>query len=149
MKPLIVLFVVFALSIGIMWLAFASINYMLAGRIALAAMLVLTAFGHFKFVEGMEMMIPDFVPFKRFFVYSTGILEFLAALGLLFDSTFEITGLLLIIFFVLILPSNIQASMHHINIEKGTLDGPGLSYLWFRVPLQILFIGWTYFVTLR
>lgn len=149
MKPLIVLVVVFALSTGIMWLVSSSINYMLAGRIALAAMLVLTAFGHFKFVEGMEMMIPDFLPFKRFFVYGTGVLELLAAVGLLIDSTFEITGLLLIIFFVLILPSNIQASIRHINIEKGTLDGPGLSYLWFRVPLQILFIGWTYFVTLR
>lgn len=27
----------------------------------------------------------------------------------------------------------------------GTPDGPGARYLWFRVPLQGLFIAWVYF----
>ena len=51
-------------------------------------------------------------------------------------------------FFILILPSNIYASVKKINYQKATLDGPGLSYLWFRMPLQVFFIGWVYFFNL-
>jgi hypothetical protein len=32
--------------------------------------------------------------------------------------------------------------MRRVNYETGELDGPGLAYLWFRVPLQVFFVGW-------
>ncbi len=144
MKLLIVLVSVFIVSCASLWLVSKKIDYALAGRIAMAAMLMLTSFGHFKFAPGMEMMLPEFIPFKREVVYATGIFEILAAIGLLINPTYRLTGILLIVFFVLILPSNILASLKEINIEKGTLDGPGLGYLWFRIPLQLFFIGWIY-----
>ncbi|WP_331145734.1 hypothetical protein [Hymenobacter sp.] len=52
-------------------------------------------------------------------------------------------------FFVLILPANIHAALHHINYQKGTTDGPGPRYLWFRIPLQLLFIAWTWYFSVH
>ncbi len=90
------------------------------------------------------MMLPGFIPFKKQLVYFTGIIEILAAVGLLLPRLQVITAWLLILFFVLILPANINAAIKRIDYEKGTYEGPGANYLWFRVPLQVFFIVWVY-----
>lgn len=120
-----------------------------AGRIGLAAMLLFTALGHVLFTEGMALMIPDFLPFRKEAVYLTGVLEVAAAVGLLLPRWYKTTGWLLIVFFVLLLPANISAALRHVNYETATFDGPGPAYLWYRVPEQLLFIGWTYFFAVR
>ena len=94
-------------------------------------------------------MIPDWVSFKTELVYLTGIIEILAAIGLLIPAYQTLTGWSLIIFFIAILPVNINAAIKHIDYQKGTFDGSGANYLWFRVPLQILFIAWVYFSVLH
>lgn len=147
MKPLFILLGVFGMSIVINKLFRGNYNYATSARIAMAAMLVFTAIGHFAFARGMSLMLPDFIPFKTETVYLTGILEVIAAIGLLFPKTQYITGCLLIAFFILILPANIYASMRNLNYQTGNFDGNGLSYLWFRIPLQILFIIWVYLST--
>ena len=68
-----------------------------------------------------------------------------AAIGLLFIATHYITGILLIMFFMALIPSNIYAAQNHINLEKADFSGKGLSYLWFRIPLQLFFIGWIWY----
>jgi uncharacterized membrane protein len=78
-------------------------------------------------------------------IYLTGIIEFAAAIGLQIAGLRVLTGWLLIIFFILVLPANIYAATKHIDYQKGTTDGKGLNYLWFRVPLQLIFILWVYF----
>ncbi|WP_333908114.1 DoxX family protein [Tenacibaculum soleae] len=112
-------------------------------------MLIFTAIGHFAFTKGMTMMIPDFIPFKENVVYLTEIFEILLAIGLLIPKLKDISGWALIIFLLLMLPANIYASINNVNYQKGTLDGNGLTYLWFRIPLQILFIIWTYICSIR
>jgi len=52
-------------------------------------------------------------------------------------------------FFVLILPANIHAAIHHVNLETATNDGNGLNYLWFRIPLQVFYIAWVYFFAVK
>jgi len=149
MKPLIVLLAVFVISIAAIKLSNGDINIPLAGRIAMAAMLVFTAIGHFAFTKGMSMMLPDFVLFKTQTIFLTGLIEIAAALGLLIPGLKHITGWLLIVFFLLLLPANIYAAIKHVDYQKGTFEGPGMTYLWFRVPLQLLFILWTYFSAIR
>jgi uncharacterized membrane protein len=144
-KPFIVLLTVFVLSLGATGIIEGAIDYSLSGRIAMTAMLLLTASGHFMFVKGMAAMIPDFIPFKRELVLGTGIVEVVAAAGLLIPGVQHPTAWLLILFFFLILPANINAAIKRIDYQLGTLDGPGLNYLWFRVPLQLFFIAWIYF----
>jgi uncharacterized membrane protein len=123
-------------------------DYRLAARIAMAVMLLFTAMAHFVFTKGMEMMLPSFVPFKRGLVYFTGIAEIAGAAGLLLNAWFAHTGLLLILLFMVMLPANINAALKHIDYEKGTSNGKGPAYLWFRVPLQAFFICWIYFLIL-
>ncbi|WBX70108.1 DoxX family protein [Tenacibaculum retecalamus] len=115
----------------------------------MAIILVFTAIGHFIFTKGMSMMIPKLIPFKESFVYLTGIFEILLAIGLLTPKFQTISGWLLIIYLLLMLPANIYASMNNVNYKKGTFDGKGIIYLLFRIPLQILFIAWTYISAIR
>lgn len=147
MKPLIVLLGIFGLSLLITRLLNGQMHVPLSGSIALSAMLLFTAVGHFAFTKGMAMMLPPFIPFKTRLVYITGLIEIAAAIGLLIPRLQQITAWLLILFFLLTLPANIYASVKRVNYEKGTYDGYELSYLWFRIPLQLFFIAWAYLLT--
>lgn len=149
MKPLFVLLFVFLISIGIQKLLLKNINYSLSCRIAMCAMLLFTALGHFLFTEGMSKMIPDFIPLKSPVTILTGVLEIVIAIGLLFPNYQKTTGWILIAFLLLMLPANIKASLENLNYQTGAYDGKGLSYLWFRIPLQVFFIAWVYFFTLK
>jgi len=145
MKPLYVLLGAFIASFIILRFGFGEADYSLSGRIAMSIMLMFTAIGHFAFSKGMILMIPDFIPFKKTLVYFAGIVEASAAIGLLILPLQHITAIMLIIFFILILPANINAAIKHIDFQKASNEGQGMNYLWFRVPLQVLFIAWTYF----
>lgn len=147
MKPLIVLASVFALSCVITFFISGHTDLLLSGRIAMSAMLLLTAIGHFKFAEGMAMMLPPAIPARKPLVWLTGLIEIAAAVGLL-TSLYQLTGKLLIAFFVLILPANIYAATKNVNLEKANYEGDGLKYLWFRIPLQALFIAWVWYFCL-
>jgi uncharacterized membrane protein len=144
MKPLIVLIIAFCIAFVAIKIGWRHYDFALAGRIAMSVMLLFTSLGHFKFRKGMAMMIPGFVPYKQILVYLTGVLEIIAAIALLVPRMYEATGWLLIAFFLLMLPANINAAIEHIDHEKGTYEGKGIKYLWFRVPLQIFFIAWVY-----
>ena len=149
MKPLIVLLLVFAFSLISNKIFRGNYEFALSGRIAMSVMLLFTAIAHFVFTKGMGMMLPDFIPYKMETIYLTGVLEIVAALGLFIPSFRVITAWLLIVFFIVILPANIYAAIKNINYQKGTFDGNGLTYLWFRIPLQILFIVWTYLSVIK
>ena len=149
MKPLIVLLSVFFISLILNKIFTRGYKLGFSGRIAIAVMLVFTAIAHIVFTEGMAMMIPSFIPFKTELVYLTGILEIAAAFGILIPGTRLLTAWLLIAFFILILPANIYAALNTVDYQNAHFNGPGLSYLWFRIPLQIFFIGWTYFTAIH
>ncbi len=96
----------------------------------------------------MVMMLPPVIPFKLAVVYLTGIVEVALGILLLFPAGRYIAGNLLILLFIVMLPANIYAAMIHLNMEKANFEGPGIEYLYFRLPLQLLFIGWLlYFST--
>jgi uncharacterized membrane protein len=149
MKPLLVLLSVFLLAFFAIKLLTQKYDLPLAGRIAMCAMLFFTAIGHFVFTKGMSMMIPSIVPLKTEIVYITGVLEVLLGIGLLIPSIRVYTAWVLVLFFIFLLPANIYAALKHIDYQKGTFDGSGMSYLWFRVPLQLLFVTWTYVSTIK
>jgi uncharacterized membrane protein len=149
MKPLIILLLTFIICLFVIKFTRKEYDFALSARVAMSMMLVFTAIGHFVFTKGMSMMIPQFIPFKESFIYLTGIFEILLAIGLLIPKLKVISGWTLIIFLLLMLPANIYASINNVNYQKGTFDGNGLAYLWFRIPLQILFIIWTYICTIR
>ncbi|UXP33024.1 hypothetical protein N6H18_03515 [Reichenbachiella agarivorans] len=149
MKPLIILVSVFAIALMANKVFSGNYEFALSARVAMSVMLLFTAIGHFVFTKGMTMMLPDFVLYKKEIIYLTGIIEIAAAIGLLMSNFRIVTAWLLIAFFICMLPANIYAAVKQVNYQQGTFDGNGLPYLWFRVPLQALFIVWTYLSTIK
>ncbi|MFS2188527.1 hypothetical protein ACCC92_17745 [Mucilaginibacter sp. Mucisp84] len=142
MKVLLVLIISFILTTVISRLFVDDWNVMLSGNVAMMLMLWFTSLGHFMFTKGMVMMMPSFIPFKGALVYLTGIMEIVLGALLVVNATRHIAGIILLVMFVVMLPANINAAMKHVDLEKATYDGSGTGYLWFRIPLQILFIAW-------
>ena len=131
----------------ILWLtntfvAKGSLSLSLMGRIALAVMLLFSGSSHFYKTDEMLQMMPDFLPNKLNLVYLTGVLEIVAAVGLLINRFAKLTSIALILFFIVILPANVIGSMKRVELG-GMQYGP--NYLYFRIPLQLLFIAWTYY----
>jgi len=148
MKPLFVMLIVFVLAVAINKFAFGDYHLALSGRISLSAMLVFSAIGHFVFTKGMSLMLPNFVPFKSALVYVTGFIEILFAIAIFFPNYRMLTAWLIIAFLIVVLPTNIYAAIKQLDYQKATFNGNGIKYLWFRIPLQIFFIVWTYFSTI-
>lgn len=93
----------------------------------------------------MMMMLPDALPHKKIIVFVTGLLEIVAAFGLLFPDTRAVISSFLLVFFVCILPANINAALKKIDHEKASHHGKDVKYLWVRVPLQLLFMLWVWY----
>ena len=133
MTPLVTLLVVFA--VASLWLRRRG-NLALAGRIALAAMLVLTGASHFTMTEALAQMIPPALPEPVLLVLVTGVLELALALALLVRPS-RALGWVLAALFVALLPANVHSAIAGVGYGAH-----GAAYLWFRIPLQVLFIGW-------
>ena len=126
MKPLFVLLIVFGITATILKIFYHDWNLDFAGNFAMSIMLFFTAIAHFAFNEGMAMMLPPFVPYKKVIVYITGLIEILAGIGLLIRPYRHTISFLLIIFFIVILPANIYAAIKKVNYEKGNYSGSDL-----------------------
>jgi uncharacterized membrane protein len=116
------------------------------GRMSLSLMLLLTSSAHFSKTAEMVQSMPNFLSYKIQLVYFTGIIEIIAALGLLVNKAAKITSLALIVFFISILPANVVGSLKEVRLG-GMENGP--AYLFFRIPLQLFFIWWTYYFGIR
>ena len=149
MKPLIVLITASIISGFTIKFIKGAYDFQLSARVGMSMMLLFTAMGHFMFTDGMTMMVPEFIPLKRELIYFTAIIEIAGAIGLHIPKFRLVTGWLLILFFLLILPANIKASIDHLDYQNANYNGFGLQYLWFRIPLQILFIAWVYFSSIK
>jgi uncharacterized membrane protein len=111
---------------------------------ALALMLLLTATAHFVPAgvtampnhADLERMVPPMIPFASAMVYLTGVLELMAAVGLVLAGTRRAAGLGLIVLFVLLLPANIYAAVADVPFQ-----GEEATPLWVRIPEQVLYIG--------
>ncbi|WP_316757313.1 hypothetical protein [Pedobacter aquatilis] len=149
MKPLFVLLIVYVALLAFGGHTNFDKGNIFAGNIAMGVMLLFTAIGHFKFKTSMAAMIPLFIPKKVEIVIFTGVLEILFAIGLSIESFRYYTGIALIIFLIIILPANINAARHQINYEDLFKPGPGIKYLWFRIPFQIFLIAWVWYFSIR
>lgn len=124
-----------------------SLNF--CGNLAMAVMLIFTGISHFIYTEGLMMMLPHIVPSKKAVIYVTGILEIVAAYGLMVPAYRKTTALFLMIFLIIILPANFKGAYDHLDITTAAYDGHGPQYLWFRVPLQVGFILWLWYFSFR
>ena len=147
MAPLIILIVCFGATFLInKFLLKSHLSLSFIGRISISLMLIFTGIGHFVKTDLMIEMIPEIVPFKKETVYLTGMLEIIASIGLLTQKFARMTSIMLILFFIAILPANIIGSIK--EVELGGMEN-GNNYLYFRIPLQLLFIIWAYYFGIK
>ncbi|AIL46423.1 TPA: DoxX family protein [Elizabethkingia anophelis] len=146
MKLLSILFSVFIIALLATKIIQGEWNWTFSGNLGMAVFIIFTGFSHFKFQKGMALMIPDFIPYKMFWVYFTGVLEIAAGIGLMIPQLRETTAILLIVFYVVVFIANINSSKKRINIFKADYTGPGMKYLYKeRIPMQIILIVWTWY----
>ena len=142
MAPLIFLLATFGvLYLANRFLLGERMSLSFIGRASMAVMLIVTGISHFTNTQAMVDMMPDFMPAKRELIYFTGACELAAVIGLLWNRTSRLASVLLVIFFVLVLPANIAGSLK--SVQFGGMEyGP--LYLLFRIPLQLFFIWWVW-----
>jgi uncharacterized membrane protein len=147
MSTLVVLLISFCLMTFInRYILNDTLTLSLMGRVAMSVMLLFSGSSHFFKTGEMIQMMPEFLPFKIELVYLTGIMELAFAASLLFSRYTKWTVIALILFFLAILPANIVGSIKKVPLG-GMENGP--VYLYFRIPLQLLFIGWAYYFGIR
>ena len=127
------------------WSFAAPITPALAGCSGLALIFLLAGIAHFVVARPMAEMIPPAIPFRVPLVYFTGLCEFAAVAGLLIPAFRRTTGWAVIVFLIAVFPANISGALRHLPL--GGHDAP--HYLWFRVPVQLFLIGWTYYFAVR
>lgn len=113
-------------------------------RIGLTLFFLTTAGAHFNTTEEMAQMLPPAIPYRVALIYLTGIFELAGAIGVWIPRLTKITGLLLILMMLAVLPANVYSAFNHVNYG-GHDAGP--VYLLVRVPFQLFVMGWIYFAT--
>ncbi|MBC7384339.1 MAG: hypothetical protein H7296_15340 [Bacteroidia bacterium] len=147
MAPLLILPLLFGLLFALnKYLLHNNLTLSLIGLIPISIMLTGIGIAHFIYTDSMVEMMPDIIPMKKEIVYFTGILEFFASVGLLIKRLTRITSIMLIIFFVAVLPANIVGSIKELPL--GGMN-KGINFLYFRIPLQLLFMAWIYWFGIR
>lgn len=114
-----------------------------ATRVGLAVMFLFTAAAHFnRMRDDLIAMVPPALPYPEHLVTFTGVCEILGAIGILIPRVRRWAGIGLILLLLALFPANVSAAMRNV-----TLDGRPVTALWLRLPMQVLFIGLTWWTT--
>jgi uncharacterized membrane protein len=115
-----------------------------AARFGISAMLLLTASAHFnRMRKDLVAMVPPSFPRPDLLVTVTGILELAAAVGIQIPQTRWLAGLGLILLMTGMFTANVSAARRNLS-----LNGKPVTPLWLRLPMQLLFVGVTWWTTL-
>jgi uncharacterized membrane protein len=140
LAPLIVMLTVWLLSrlIGTTGLWLDADSWTGALRVALAAMFVFTAISHFhpRTRSDLIRMVPATLPGPAVLVSSTGVLEFLGAIGLMLPRMLPVAAYSLIALLVAMFPANIHAARQGLVV-----GGRHVMPLFWRLPLQLFWIA--------
>lgn len=116
------------------------------GRIGIALVFAFTGIGHFIKTEAMSQMLPAWTPMRTPLIYITGVFELFAGMAVLIPLISRPVGMMLCVFLIVILPSNIYAAYQRVDFGG---HGFGPMYLLVRVPVQLFLIGWVCWFTVR
>jgi len=114
------------------------------GLLLLVLLFLLAGINHFNNPNFYVSIIPPYLPLRYELSYITGFFEILGAVCILFSKTRKLSGYGLVLLLIAIFPANIHMAMH----PEYFPDYSALS-LYLRLPLQLIFIAWVYWATLR
>jgi len=111
----------------------------------LAAMMVSVGAYHFVAPMPFVKIVPSFLPEPLLLVYVSGFFEILGGVGLLIPKVSRAAAWGLIALYVAVFPANINMAVNHLPL--------GDTYYpignWVRLPFQVLFIVWAYYLSKR
>lgn len=117
----------------------------LAGRIALAAVLLVAGVGHFANVDAFLGQVPTFLPARTAIVLASGVMELALGVSLLAlrGPRLAVLGWVVALFFVAVFPGNLWQAYH--GSDSFGLDTDGARLL--RLPFQPLLVVWALWCT--
>lgn len=107
--------------------ALCAIFFMLAGSF------------HFLKPDVYEQIMPEILPFPIFLIYLSGLCEILGGLGLLIPRFRKRASWGLIALLIAVFPANINMAVNSVDF------GMPHELLWWRLPIQLLFIIWVWY----
>ncbi len=107
-----------------------------------AAFFVVAGVFHFVKPELYRQIVPPWLPMPQLVVVVSGIAEITGGFGLLIPPLRRVAGWGLIALLLAVFPANIYMALHPANFHFA----PWL--LWARLPLQIIFLVWVWFVAI-
>lgn len=119
-----------------------------AMRILLGFLMVLAGIGHLtiqrtEFLAQVPRWLPDNPAFMDFVVLSSGVVEIMLGLAMVFLVKYKVkVGLVLAIFFVLVFPGNISQYTNNINAFGLDTDQKRFIRLFFQ-PVLVLWALWS------
>jgi uncharacterized membrane protein len=99
---------------------------------------------HFANPEPFLRIVPAWLPAPRAIVLVSGVFEILGGAGLLVPRARRAASYGLVALYIAVFPANLNQAIHHINFDDAAPIPP--AFLWGRLPLQILFIAWAWWV---
>lgn len=108
-------------------------------RWVLAIAMIAVGALHFVNPDPFVEIVPPWLPAALVLVYVSGAFEIAGGAGLLIERTRRLAAFGLIALYVAVFPANIQMAI------QGDPEIPAFA-LYFRLPLQLVFIAWAYWV---
>jgi uncharacterized membrane protein len=112
-------------------------------RFILAGAMVTVGILHFTNPEPFVKIVPAFLPAPLALVYLSGVAEIAGGAGLLLPATRRAAGLGLIALYVAVFPANINMAVNQLSLGNDPVPSWAL---WLRLPFQVVFIAWAYWV---
>ena len=108
-------------------------------RLSMALALWFVGADHLLTTERYLPMMPPALPAPEALILFTGLCEIAGGAGLLFPRTRKLAGVMLAIYFVCVFPANVHNAISGLSVN-GVPSAAW--YLWARLLLQPLFVGW-------
>jgi uncharacterized membrane protein len=113
-------------------------------RVLLAVAMVGVGITHFTSPEPFVSIVPRALPWPLGLVYVSGVAEIAGGIGILVPPVRRAAGIGLIALYIAVFPANLNMALN--NLPLGSGAPPPAWVLWGRLPLQIVFIAWAYWV---
>lgn len=108
----------------------------------LAVFFVYSGVNHFRNPDFYLPMMPPYLPWHLPLIYLSGIFEIVLGLMLIIAKLTRIAAWGLILLLIAIFPANIHMAQHP-ELFPWTTQ----TFLWIRLPLQLVLIAWAYWFT--
>jgi uncharacterized membrane protein len=117
------------------------------GRAVLSGLFIFMGVAHFVFADAFVHIMPPYLPFPRALVWVSGFFELLGGIGVQLPRVRRAAGYGLVALLLAVFPANIHMALNHVSAPDGTVIPPAL--LWARLPFQLVFIAWVWWVAIR